>query len=104
MQLPSIPWKIWLYAAGGILLAIGFKILTGDGRKAEKLTLQRDALLLDGTKKAQNLAIKKGKQADKLQADAVEAAKVGQAAINKVGQDEVSMAKFLDSWRADSSV
>lgn len=94
--------KKWLYAAAGILLAVGFAILGRDGRAAIIAGKQRDALILDKTKVAQVKAEKLGKKADKLQADAKEAAKVGQAAIDKVGATDENMRDVLDSWRSDS--
>ena len=93
--------KKWLYAAAAVLIALGFGILTRDGRKAKTLTASRDDLLLDGSRRSRNKAIKAGRKADVLQADAKKAAEVGQAAIDKVGSNDETMRDLLDNWRSD---
>jgi len=95
--------KKWLYAAAGLLIAVGFGILGRDGRKAKKVESQRDKLLLDKTRVAQEKAKRAGKKADKLQANAKVAAEAGQAAIDKVGSNDPTMAELLDNWRSDST-
>lgn len=94
--------KKWLYAAAGILIAIGFGILGRDARRAKKVSHQRDNLLLDKTRVSQEKAKRAGKKADKLQADAVKAAEAGKAAIDKVGSNDPTMAQVLSDWRSDS--
>ena len=93
--------KKWLYAAGALLIAVGFAVLGMDGRRAKKAEASRDKLILDESKKAQDKAKKAGAKADKLQADAAQAAEVGRAAIDRVGTNDESMRDILDSWRAD---
>jgi len=93
--------KKWLYAAAAVLIAIGFGILTRDGRKAKTLAASRDELLLDGSRRSRDKAMQAGRRADVLQADAEKAAKVGQAAIDKVGSKDETMAQLLDSWRSE---
>lgn len=88
------------YALAAALIAAGFGMLGRPGRKLKKAENQRDALLLDGSKKARDKAIKFDEQANKHQADGVEAAVAGKKAISGV-KDE-SMVDLLDSFRSDS--
>lgn len=93
--------KKWLYAAAGLLIAVGFALLGRPARRAKKVTQQRDRLLLDKTRVAQQKAKRAGKKADKLQADAKVAAEAGQVAIDKVGTNDETMRELLDTWRSD---
>ncbi len=88
----------WWYAAGALLLAISLGILGRPGRKAKKLVKQRDDLILDGSERAKVKAQQKRLQADKHQANAVDAAVAGKKAMDKAGKNE-STADLLDSWR-----
>ena len=96
--------KKWLYAAAAVLALVAFWILGGPERRVKKLTGQRDVLVLEGSKRAKAKAKKMGIQADKHQANAVNAAEAGKAVIDKVGTNGESMRDLLDSWRkpADS--
>ncbi len=96
--------KKWLYWAAGGLAILAFYVLGGPERKVKKLTEQRDALILDGSGKAKAKATKKGEKADKLQADALSAAKVGKEVVDNVGKNGESMRDMLDSWRKPDSV
>jgi len=88
------------YALAAALIAVGFGMLGRPARRQKKAEGQRDALLLEGSKKARDKAIKADAAANKHQAEAVEAAAAGQKAISGV-KDE-SMAELLDSFRSDS--
>ena len=87
------------YALAAILIAVGFGMLGGPARKQKKAENQRDALLLDGSRKSRDKAIKFDEKANEHQADAVKAAVAGQKAISGV-KDE-SMVDLLDSFRSD---
>lgn len=91
--------KKWLYAAAGLLALLAFYILGGPERRVKKLTKQRDDLILDGSGRAKAKARKKGIQADKHQANAVKAGKVGKKVMDNVGKNSDSTADLLDSWR-----
>lgn len=93
--------KAWLYALAGALAVLAFSILSGPGRKVKKLTQQRDDLILEGSTKAKAKAQAAGIKADKHQANALEAGRIGQAVIDTVGQNDESIRSVLDSWRAD---
>jgi len=93
--------KKWLYAAAAILIAIGFSILGRDARAAKKAGDQRDQLLLEGSGRAKRKAHLAGIKADMLQKDAENAAKFGQAAVDKVGSNDETMRDILDRWNAD---
>jgi len=88
------------YALAAALIAAGFGMLGRPARRQKKAEGQRDALLLDGSRKARDKADKARKRADQHQVDAQDAAIAGQAAIDKVGDSDESMAKLLDSWRS----
>jgi len=96
--------KRWLLALGAGLLALGFIILTRDEKAAAKAGAQRDALILDGSKRAQKKAEQQGKKADKLQADAIEAGKIGKAVVDKVGTNSETIGSILDNWHKPDSV
>ena len=96
--------KKWLLGAGALLVAIGFAILQRPERQLKKVTAQRDNLLRDNTKKAQVKAEKLGEKADKLQAQASEAADIGRAEVDKVGSQSETIGSVLDSWRKPDSV
>ena len=96
--------KKWLYAAGALLIAIGFAILQRPERKLKKVQQQRDDLLQAGSAKAKEKAVKVGAKADKLQAEAVKAAEVGKEAVDNVGKNGESMRDMLDSWRKSDGV
>jgi len=93
--------KRWLWAAAALLIAVGFAILGRDEKAAAKAGAQRDALILEGSGRAKAKAHQAGIKADKHQANAVKAAEVGQAAIDKVGSNSESVSSILDGWRAD---
>jgi hypothetical protein len=90
------------WALAGFLIVVGFAILGRDEKAAKKASKQRDDLLLAGSQSAKDKAIQAGQQADDRQADAVEAAEVGKAAIDKVGKNGETMASMLDAWKSDS--
>lgn len=96
--------KKWLYWAAGILAILAFHILSGPDRKVKKLTKQRDDLLLDGSGKAKAKAHQKGIQADKAQANALEAGKIGQVTVDKVGTQGETVSSILDSFRKSDSM
>ncbi len=96
--------KKWLYAAAGGLALFAFWILGGAERKVKKLTKQRDDLILEGSGRAKAKAHQKGIQADKAQVNALEAGKVGQATVDKVGTQGETVSSILDSWRKPDSV
>jgi len=89
----------WLYAAAGVLAMVAFWILGGPARAASKAGQQRDELILDGSGKAKHKAHLASIKADKHQANAVEAEKVGKKVIDNVGLNDESTADLLDSWR-----
>jgi len=91
--------KKWLYWAAGGLALLAFWILGGPARAAVKAGQQRDDLILDGSGKAKHKAHMAGIKADKHQANAVEAEKIGKKVIDNVGQNDESTADLLDSWR-----
>jgi len=96
--------KKWLYAAAGGLALLAFWILGGPERKVKKLTKQRDDLILEGSGRAKAKAHQLGIKADKHQANAVKAGKVGQATVDKVGTQGETVSSILDSWRKPDSV
>lgn len=96
--------KKWLYAAAGGLALLAFWILGGPERKVKKLTTQKDALLLDGSGRSRHKAHLLGIKADKHQRNAVEAEKVGQATVDKVGTQSETISSVLDSWRKPDGV
>jgi len=96
--------KRWLLAFGAFLAAVGFAILSRPDRKLKHVERQRDMLLHENTKKAQVKAEKLGEKADKLQAEAVEAAEAGKAVVDKVGTQSETISSVLDSWRKPDSV
>jgi len=93
--------KKWLYWAAGGLAILAFWILGGPERKVKKLTKQRDDLILEGSGKAKHKAHLAGIKADKYQANAVEAEKVGRATVDKVGTQGETVSSILDSFRSD---
>ncbi len=94
--------KKWLYWAAGGLAILAFYILGGPERKVKKLTEQKDALLLDGSGRAKAKAHQLGIKADKHQLNAVEAEKIGQSTVDKVGTQGETVSSILDSFRSDS--
>ena len=96
--------KKWLYWAAGGLVLVAFWILGGPERKVKKLTAMRDDLILDGSGRAKAKAEKLGIKADKHQLNAVEAEKVGQATVDKVGTQGETVSSILDSWRKPDGV
>lgn len=92
--------KKWWYAALAFVAVVAFKLLGASGRKGKRLTVERDELILEGSGQAKAKAHQVGIKADKHQQNALDAAKAGQAALDKVGKDE-SMRDLLDTWRAD---
>jgi len=94
----------WLLAIGAFLALVGFGILNRPERKLKKVTAQRDHLLRDNTKAARVKADKLGKKADKLQAQANDAAVAGKATVDKVGQQGETVSSVLDSWRKPAGV
>ena len=93
--------KKWLWAAAAALIAIGFAILSRDEKAAVKAGAQRDALIKEGSGRAKAAAHKAGIKADRHQENAVEAAKVGQAVVDKVGKNNEGIRDVLDGWRSD---
>ena len=93
--------KKWLWGAAAILIAIGFAILGRDEKAAVKASAQRDALIKEGSGRAKAKAHKMSIKADKHQNNAVEAAKVGQAIVDKVGSNNESVSSILDGWHSD---
>jgi len=91
--------KRWLYAAAGGLAILAFWWLDGPERRGKKVRHQRDNLLLDKTRVAQEKAKKLSKRADKHQANAVAAGEVGKKVMDNVGKSSESTADLLDSWR-----
>ena len=96
--------KKWLLAIGSFLALVGFAILTRPERQLKKITQQRDQLLHDNTSKAQKKATHLGKKADKLQAQANDAAAAGKATVDKVGQQGETVSSILDSFRKPGGV
>ena len=96
--------KKWLWAAAAALIAIGFAILSRDEKAAVKAGAQRDALIKEGSGRAKAKAHKMGIKADKHQANAVKAGKVGQKVVDKVGTQGETVSSILDSWRKPDSV
>jgi hypothetical protein len=90
---------LWL---AGLLVIIGFAIMGSPKRRQREAESQRDRLLLDKSARSKALAQKAGERADRLQNHAADAAKAGQAAIDKVGTDNEDMRSILDTWRSDS--
>ena len=88
-------------ALAAILIAVGFSMLGRPKRRQRAAEDSRDQLIAEGGARARAKARKAGAAADRLQADAKEAAAVGQAAIDKVGADHEDMRALLDSFRAD---
>lgn len=93
--------KKWLWAAAAFLIAVGFAILGRDEKAAAKAGAQRDALIKEGSGRAKRNAHLAGIKADIHQRNAVKAAEVGQAAIDKIGKNNESVRSILDSWRSD---
>lgn len=91
----------FLYALGGILLAVGFGILGRDGRAARRAEAQRDALLATGAnehkKKAEQLAVK----AEKQKAAAKEAADATKARLEKLSEKDPDMDDLLSAWESE---
>lgn len=94
----------WLLAIGSFLAVVGFAILQRPERKLKAVEGQRDHLLRDNTKASQVKAEQLGKKADKLQAKANEASKVGKETVNKVGTQGETVSSILDSWRKPDGV
>ena len=94
----------WLYWAAGGLALLAFWILGGPERKVKKLTAQRDDLIRDGSRSARRKAIAAGKKADKHQANALEAERVGKTTVDKVGTQGETVSSILDSWRKPDGV
>ncbi len=93
--------KKWLWGVAAILIAVGFAILGRDEKAAAKAGAQRDALIKEGSGRAKRKAHLAGIKADIHQANAVKAAEVGQAVVDKVGKNNESVRSILDSWSAD---
>ncbi len=93
--------KKWLWGLAAVLIGVGFAILNRDEKAAAKAGAQRDALILEGSGRAKAKAHKAGIKADKHQANAVKAAEVGRAVVDKVGKNSESVSSILDGWRAD---
>jgi len=93
--------KKLLWAIAGGLILFGFTILGRDEKAAVKAGDQRDALIKEGSGRAKRKAHLAGIKADKHQANAVKAAEVRQAVIDKVGSNNESVRDLLDSWSAD---
>jgi hypothetical protein len=91
--------KKFLYWAAGGLALLAFWILGGPSRAVTKVSKQRDDLLLAGSGKAKAKAHKAGIKADKHQRNAVIAGKQGKIIMDRVGENNESMADLLDSWR-----
>jgi len=96
--------RSWLYAAAGGLAVLAFWILGGPERKAKKLTKQRDDLVLVGSGRAKAKAHQLGIKADKHQANAEKAEKIGQQTVDKVGTQGETVASILDSWAKPGGV
>ena len=79
---------------------IAFSMLGGPARKVEKLKDQRDALIKQGGDKEKAQAIKAGKQADKHQANAVEAEKRTKQIVGNIGKNNETVASILDEFRS----
>lgn len=94
----------WLLAIGSFLAVVGFAILQRPERKLKAVTAQRDHLLRDNTKASQQKATHLGKKADKLQAKANEASKIGKATVDEVGGQGETVSSILDSWRKPDGV
>lgn len=93
--------KKWLWGVAAVLIAVGFAILGRDEKAAAKAGAQRDALIKEGSGRAKHKAHLAGIKADAHQANAVKAAEVGQAVVDKVGSQNESVRSILDSWSAD---
>ena len=91
--------KKCLYWAAGALALMAFWILGGPQRAATKAGKQRDDLILEGSGKAKAKAHKAGIKADAHQRNAVVAGKQGKIIMDRVGENDESMADLLDSWR-----
>ncbi len=91
--------KKFLYWAAGGLALLAFWILSGPSKAAAKAGKQRDDLILEGSGKAKAAAHKAGIKADKHQRNAVVAGKQGKIIMDRVGENNESMADLLDSWR-----
>ena len=91
--------KKWLYWAAGALALVAFWVLGGPQRAAVKAGKQRDDLILEGSGRAKAKAHKAGIKADKHQRNAVVAGKQGKIIMDRVGENDESMADLLDSWR-----
>jgi len=91
--------KNWLLAIGAFLAALGFAILQRPERQLKKVEGQLEGVILDGSKRAERRAVAAVRKADKLQAEAVEAEKLGREVVNDVGKNGESMGDMLDSWR-----
>jgi len=85
----------------GILVAVGFAMLGRPGRRAKRAESRTEKLLSEGTEKALKKAVKENAKADKFKGEAKEAAKAGQAAIDKVGTQNEDMAAILADWNTD---
>ncbi len=83
------------------LIAVGFAILGRDEKAAAKAGAQRDALIKEGSGRAKAKAHKAGIKADAHQRNAVKAAEVGQAALDKVGKNDENIRDILDGWSSD---
>lgn len=96
--------KKWLYwAAGGLALA-AFWILGGPDRKIRKITRQKEDLILDGSNRAKARAQQLNLKADKHQANALEAERVGKITVDKVGTQGETVSSILDSWHKPDGV
>jgi len=95
----------WLRRCGialaGLLVAVGFAMLGRDGRRAKKAERRTEELLSEGTEKALKKAVRETAKAENFKAQAMEAAKAGQAAIDKIGAKDKNMAEILSTWNAD---
>ena len=93
--------KRWYWFAG-LLALIAFSMLGGPARKIEKLKGQRDALIKQGGDKEKAQAIQAGAQADKHQANAVEAEKATKALVKSIGGNNETVASILSDFKSGS--
>lgn len=88
-------------ALGALILAIGFAMLGRDNRRRERAEEREIGYLIDGSEKALKKAQVENEKANVARERAKEAAKVGQAALDKIGAKDAEMADVIADWNTD---
>ncbi len=92
----------WLKSAAlalaGILIAVGLGMIGRDGRRAKKAEVREQQYLADGSAKSLVKAKREQAKAKKFKAEAKIAVQRGEAALNRIGDKDESIASMLDRY------